>query len=120
VSGDAQDVEPPQFLPQHVEVSEQKIRNYLLDVNHRDGGSKAKFFIARGFSDLAWLAFANAIRQHPIDNPIRNTEATDYGLKVIVQCTLRTPDGGNPCIRTVWMQEGTHVPRLVTAYPSKD
>jgi len=112
-------VKPPQFLQQPVEVSEQKIRRYLLNTTHRDGGSKARFFLARGFSDAAWRDFAMAIRRRPIDNPILIGEATDYGLKVTVQCTLSTPDGSHPCIRTVWMQEDTMAPRLVTAYPSK-
>ena len=119
MSGDAVTAEPRQFLPQPVEVPERKIRNYLLDVNHRDGGPKARFFLAMGFSDATWQAFANAIRRHPIDNPIQDTEATGYGLKMMVQCTLPTPDGGNPCIRTVWMVDGAQMPRLVTAYPSK-
>jgi hypothetical protein len=119
VSGNAQDLEPSRFLPRPVEVSEQKIRNYLLDVDHRDSGPKARFFLAQGFSDAAWQDFANALRRHPIDNPIQDREPTDYGMNVMVECTLRTPDGGNPCVRTVWMRDGTQNPRLVTAYPWK-
>ena len=92
MSGEAGNAEPRQFLPQPVEVSERKIRNYLLDVNHRDGGPKARFFLAMGFSDATWQMFASAIRRHPIDNPILGREATGYGVKVMVQCELPTPD----------------------------
>jgi hypothetical protein len=39
-------------------------------------------------------------------------------LKVMVRCRLRTPDGSDPCILTVWMVEDTGMPRLMTAFPS--
>jgi hypothetical protein len=54
--------EPPQsqFLSQPVEVSARKAGDYLLDVNHRDGGAKARFFLAKGFAAGDWRAFADA------------------------------------------------------------
>lgn len=113
---------PPrsQFLSQPVEISARKAGDYLLDVNHRDGGAKARFFLARGFSASGWQAFVDAIARHPVDNPIQETEATEFGVKVMVRCRLRTPDGTDPCILTVWMVEDAGAPRLVTAYPSRD
>ena len=119
MNGDGPD-ELPQFLPHPVEVSEQKIRNYLLDTSHRDGGPKARFFIAKGFSRADWGAFATAVKYHPVANPIHEQEATEYGLKVVIQCIIQTPDGSNPCILTVWMVEEQQAPRLVTAYPLKN
>ncbi len=110
VSGNAQELGSPEFLPRPVEVSEQKIRRYLLAVDHREGGSKAKFFLARGFSDATWRALANAIQKHPVNNPILTKESTDYGLKVSVRWSLATPDGSNPCILTFWMVDGTEAP----------
>jgi hypothetical protein len=107
-----------QFLPQPVEISPRKARDYLLNVNHRDGGPKARFFIAKGFSVDAWRAFAEAVLHHPIDNPIQATEATEFGLKVMVRCRLRTPNGSDPCILMVWLVEDAGTHRLVTAYPS--
>jgi len=98
-------------------VSEKKIRAYLLNAHHRDGRSKARFFIAHGYSDREWHVLAQAIGRHPVDNPIAGVEATTYGQKLVVVCRLRTPDGRNPCIRTVWIAEAGANPRLVTAYP---
>ena len=109
---------PSRFLPQPVEISPRKARDYLLNLNHRDGGSKARFFIAKGFSLNLWRTFAEAVARHPIDNPIQATEATEFGLKVMVRYRLRTPDGSDPCILTVWMVEDTGMPRLMTAFPS--
>ena len=106
-----------QFLPQPVVISPRKARDYLLNVNHCDGGPKARFFLAKGFSVGACRTFAEAVSHHSIDNPIQGTEATEFGLKVMVRCWLRTPGGSDPCILTVWMVEDAGTPR-VTAYPS--
>lgn len=100
-------------------VSEQKIRTYLLNINHRVGGPKARFFLARGFAEAAWQLLGEALRRHPVDNPIESEEQTRYGMKLVVRCQIQTPDGSNPCIRTVWMVETGAPARLVTAYPSK-
>ena len=75
------------------EVSERKIRAYLLNINHRVGGPKARFFLARGFAEGAWQVLDEALRRHPVDNPIESEEQTNYGLKVVVRCQIQTPDG---------------------------
>jgi filamentous hemagglutinin len=98
-------------------VSEQKVRDYLLNVAHPVGGPKARFFQSRGFSPANWQVLAVALRQRPADNPVAVTEHTAYGRKLIVRCHINTPDGSNPCIRTVWMVELRAPARLVTAYP---
>lgn len=101
------------------EVSERKVRGYLLNIDHRDGGSKARFFLARGFSEARWQLFRQALSDHPVYNPIAATEPTPFGSKLTVRCRIRTPDGMDPCIRTVWMVGPGEQPRLVTAYPAE-
>jgi hypothetical protein len=99
------------------DVSEKKVRKYLLNIDHREGRSKARFFPARGFTDADWQVLDQALRRHPIDNPVAAEEITEYGRKLIVRCQIKTPDGRNTCIRTVWMVEAGTRPRFVTAYP---
>jgi hypothetical protein len=107
----------PSGFPLNIEAGEDKIRKYLLNVDHREGGPKAKFFLARGFTILNWQALAEALRFHPADNPIEEEQVTVHGKKITVRCMLRTPDGNATCIRTVWMTEDGVTARLVTAYP---
>jgi hypothetical protein len=102
------------------EVSEQKIRLYLLNINHPVGGAKARFLLARGFSVARWQDLGAALRGHAVSNPIESEQETGFGRKVTVRCQIRTPDGSNPCIRTVCMVESEMPPRLVTAYPALD
>lgn len=53
-------------LPNHEAcvVPEAKIVRYLLDLEHKDGGSKAEFFLAFGFTIEVWEVRANALKQH--------------------------------------------------------
>lgn len=50
-------------------------------------------FLARGFAEGAWQVLDEALRRHPVDNPIESEEQTNYGLKVVVRCQIQTPDG---------------------------
>jgi hypothetical protein len=96
-----------------------KIRLYLLNVDHPEGGTKASFFLGRGFSSIDWRLLAHALEKHPIDNGIASTESNEWGQKLIVMCTIRTPDGTNPCIKSVWQLEDDATARLITAYPAR-
>ena len=98
-------------------VDQSKILNYLLDVRSKDGGPKAFFFLARGFTREAWPLFADALRSHGARRPVIDTRKTPFGTTFVVECGIDTPDGRNPRIRTVWITEQTKPPRLVTAYP---
>lgn len=99
-------------------VEEQKITQYLLNLTHEDGKSKAKFFLSCGFSLEEWNALAKALCQHAANNEIAKIVTTPFGQKFVVECNISTPDNQNPCIRTVWiLEEGETAPRLSTAYP---
>ena len=91
---------------------------YLLNPEHEEGGSKAVFFLDRGFTSEAWEHFADAIRNHGRTQPVTGEEATRHGHKYVVECQLVCPDGENPCILSVWIKEGTKPLRLVTAHPN--
>lgn len=105
-------------FPSQIEAGERKIRDYLLNAEHRDGGPKAKFFLAKGFSTANWKALSEALILHPADNPVEKEMITPHGKKIIVRCNLRFPNGIVACIRTVWMTEDGITAKLVTAYPS--
>jgi filamentous hemagglutinin len=99
----------------------EKVSEYLLNVEHPDGGGKAKFFIAHGFEAGTPGTLASAIHAHADLNDISETHAGPHGTKTIVRCSIPTPDGRNPCILVVWIREkGCAEQRLVTAYPYDD
>ena len=98
---------------------DRKVRPYLLNAEHPEGGPKAKFFFAHGFSVARWHVLKAALEQHPVDNGIFAGEANDWGQKLIVVCNMQTPDGTNPCVKTIWQLEVGAPARLITAYPAR-
>ncbi|MBL9130973.1 MAG: hypothetical protein JNG86_07230 [Verrucomicrobiaceae bacterium] len=104
--------------PDRLMVEQSKVTDYLLNRDHPEGGSKAKFFLNRGFTPLLWQEMAESLRQHGRTQPVTETTATRFGKKFTVECQIKTPDGKNPCILTAWIIEGSKPPRLVTAHPN--
>jgi hypothetical protein len=101
-------------------VPERKITAYLLSLTHRDGRSKAIFFLRFGFTPDHWEALADALRRHAIDNDVAECEDTPFGTSYAIEGPLLAPDNRSPQVRVVWFIEtGEQIPRLVTAYPLK-
>ena len=99
-------------------VEENKITKYLLDLTSEDGESKARFFLARGFTISGWEAFADALVVQGKTNTVTKVTPNPFGDRYQVDCNCPTPDKMNPCIRTVWeLKEGSVSPRLITAHP---
>lgn len=98
-------------------VVEAKVRDYLLALSHPEGGPKATFFLASGFTTQDWQGMAEALRDQGSKNPVECYVPTPYGRKIVVRCHMVTPDSRNPCVLTVWMEEDGKPIRLVTAYP---
>ena len=100
-------------------ISQTKLGSYLLDVAHPEGGPKARFFLGKGFSSADCATFEAALREHVAVRRIWSIAPNPYGQKFVVSCDITTPDGSNPCIRSVWIiEDGETVPKLVTAYPA--
>lgn len=100
------------------EIPKEKITAYLLCPEHPEGGSKARFFLSRGFSNEYWAELSEALRQQAVSGGVASKEEGRFGTKYIVDGTISCPDGSNPLIRTVWISVSSkHRPRLVTAHP---
>lgn len=99
-------------------VAREKITEYLLVLNHPDGGSKARFFYRFGFRPDEWEVFAEALRSICLGNEIVEVKETTYGVQYVIIGEINTPDGRNPTIRAVWqIDHGADYPRFISAYP---
>lgn len=99
-------------------VPDSKIRDYLLNPNHPDNGGKAAFFNAFGFTAQGWASLREALRAHPGMHVVVDLATNPWGTKYEVRCSLPSPDGRNPCVRSFWLIDAASPnPRLVTAYP---
>lgn len=100
------------------QVEEKKIVEYLLNPAHPDGASKAKFFMARGFDGVHWQSMQSALKLQGSQNLVTKLTLHPWGARYQVDCHCPTPDGVNPCIRTIWeLASASACPRLLTAYP---
>ena len=103
---------------EHARVDEAKVRDYLLSLTHPDGRSKAEFFLRFGFTRADPKALAAALLQLGQTNEVLSVVRSPYGVRYTVDGRLRTPDGRNPLVRTVWIATtDTKGPRLITAHP---
>ena len=97
-------------------VEPRKLTDYLLSLDHPYGASKARFFLACGFSPHGHEAFAQALIAQARGGLERTEAGFDGGTKLIVDGETETPAGDLRRIRTVWMLDSARA-RLVSAYP---
>jgi hypothetical protein len=101
-------------------VEDTKIKGYLLNLEHKDGGPKANFFFRFGFSLEDIEPFRRSLLNHAINREVETLTEDEYGEIYTLVCEIETPDFRNPCITSVWIiNKGEERPRLVTAYPEK-
>ncbi len=100
-------------------VAERKITKYLLDVENENGKSKARFFLAFGFTIEEWPIMAQALKQHAAAHEVTSTVVREtFGTNYVVEGPLMTPDGRNPQVRVIWaIDRDETIPRLISAYP---
>ncbi|MBA3896924.1 MAG: hypothetical protein H0X36_07270 [Sphingomonadaceae bacterium] len=98
-------------------VAPAKIAEYLLNASHPRGAAKARFFQSFGFEVRTADDLTRALGNHPRRNEIKSISIDRAGVKSVIECRIETPDGRNPCVRTIWVLEpGATVHRFVTAY----
>ena len=98
-------------------INSRKIDGYLLNDQHAEGASKAQFLRRFGFGATA-LDLLLAISAHA--NPdafVRETVSPRGDVKLIFEGPLQSPDGRNPCVRTVWRIDASFVAHFVTLVP---
>lgn len=99
-------------------IAEEKIIDYLLNLQHPDGAGKAKFFLELGFVAEAWSVLAAALQRIAVECEVIRSVDSVHGQKYTIDGRIETPCGQRPRVRTVWIVDlGALAPRLVTAHP---
>lgn len=108
------------YMPdrENATVEDSKIREYLLNPQHPDGGSKAMFFLRAGFGPEQDGEFRELLLEHATRHQVSKTEQTRFGTKYIIDGPAEAPGHFLFHLRTVWIAAvGSGHPKLVTAYP---
>lgn len=97
-------------------VDEPKL-GYLLRPEDKGG-----VFLGLGFSLAEPAVLRSALLEHACTARLEKSVRTRFGLKYILAGDMRSPDGRDPRIWSVWIVEEVEGregrPRFVTAYPS--
>ncbi len=99
-------------------VSDDKLRQYLLNPSHSVGGPKAAWFASLGYT----LENADELRTALIEvakaNDVFRSTPSPYGVKYEVVGEIGCPGFHPGRVVTVWMVSGNDRPRLITAHPA--
>jgi len=104
---------------EHAYVDEEKVRDYLLNLNHPDGGSKAVWFQSLGYSRDHCPQLSNDLLAIARRCESFATEITPFGVKYKATGLIGRLGKRLGLVITVWIVEDDEAPRLVTAYPGK-
>jgi uncharacterized protein DUF6883 len=82
-------------------ISVQKLRDYLLNLDHKKGKSKAVLLYRIGYQREEWRQLEEDIREQVL--PLDAEEVpVESGRRFLIEGILRGPDGSTP-FRTVWV-----------------
>ncbi len=98
-------------------VTDEKVRDYLLNLDHADGGSKAVWFYSLGYSRDDWSLLAKDLLAVATACQFFDSENSLFGVKYKASGLVGRPDYRPGQVLTVWIVEDDGPPRLVTAYP---
>ena len=97
---------------------ENKVKNYLLNLDHPDGGPKARFFTeSLGIKRDDWRYLADQISGAMSTAFIFRVKNSNYGINHGALIEIRGRNERTAIIQTGWMVKSGEPPRLVTAYP---
>ena len=101
-------------------IAPEKVRDYLLNLEHPDGGSKAGWFHSLGYTRDHWQLLADDLMAIARECDAFDTETTQFGVKYKASGSVGCPNHRPGSVLTVWIVEDVDPPRLVTAYPDED
>jgi hypothetical protein len=99
-------------------IARDKLCDYLLNVAHRRGGSKARLLMAMGYQVAQWQVLEAHLRAQHLTANVDCVVDTEYGPRYEVVAPLVGAAGWSVTFRSVWqIDTGTESPRLITMHP---
>lgn len=101
-------------------VSEDKIRDYLLNRDHPVGKSKAEWFASLGYTIDSWQDLRDDLLQIARTCENFSAASSSFGVKYITVGKIGREGQQMATVLIVWLIEGNSLPRLITAYPGDE
>lgn len=100
-------------------IEKQKLTKYLLNIDHPQGGAKAKFFIEElGIKPEDWRYLADQISSGAAKAKLFRVEDTKFGYSHGAYIAVTGRNGKVKAVQTGWQIPPVGPTRLVTAYPA--
>lgn len=98
-------------------VTEEKVRDYLLNPSHPIGGPKAAWFASIGYSIDNWQDLVDDLLLLARSADDFLAKASRFGVRYEATGRIGRPNHRPADVITVWSVERNSSPRLITAYP---
>jgi uncharacterized protein DUF6883 len=99
-------------------VAQEKLNDYLLNLSHPVGRSKAKWFVSLGYDPAEPMVLEQDLLKQVRTSDDYTEKGSPFGTKFVVSGIIAAPNGDRANVTTVWIVEPSdNRPRLVTAYP---
>jgi hypothetical protein len=98
-------------------IASEKIVDYLLNVDHPDGGPKARVLLSAGFDRDRPGESERALREQHLTRDARPGKPSPFGTKYEITGALQGRRG-SVVVESIWIiRHGETMPRLVTVVP---
>jgi len=101
-------------------IAPDKLIDYILNPNHYEGSSKAKFLSELGYDQSNWQVLEKDLREQFLSLDTIPGKSSSYGDKFEIIGDIIGPNGKRRKIKSIWMiRKGEKVARFVTLIPEK-
>ncbi len=99
-------------------ITPEKLRDYLLNPNHRRGATKAKLLLSFGYSRDRWSQLESDLHEQHLTQNSEPAIETGFGVRYEISAPIEVPEGRSVAFRSIWqIDTGKTHPRLITMYP---
>jgi len=101
-------------------ISPDKLINYVLNLHHNEGGSKALFLREIGYNQSNWEILENDLREQHLKSEATPGKSSPFGQKFEITAPIIGPNGEERMIKTIWMIKNNETfARFITLIPEK-
>jgi hypothetical protein len=101
----------------HAIIAEEKIVQYLLNLEHVDGASKARVLAHAGFHAGNFRELEVALREQHLTLDAETGKPSPFGVKYEISASLAGPKG-SVLVKSIWMiKNDDSFPCLITLVP---
>ena len=99
-------------------IAVEKLTEYLLNMSHKRGASKARLLLGVGYRPDAPRLLESDLRTQHLSLDVTRTSENAYGVVYEIEGPIKAPGGKTVRFCSIWqIDAGTDVPRFITMYP---